>query len=224
MIFNQQLMFIHIGKTGGTSCADYLLQTLRRPVYNCHTGADRQQVRLQDPGIIAVTAVQRHCTLQDAGRCMRDLTGRDIRDLKQIIAVIRNPCTLEYSYYRHMQKEAVGELRPGAGKVARELARGDFKRFIQQAGYHGPGLPQEAFFLIDGKPPDNLTLVRFENLEREFLAAVQPYTDAPVNDALPHRLKTDYALELEALLDSETRELIYQKHRYMFDHYYPDAL
>src|SRR5688500_11413878 len=66
MIFSDRLMFIHIGKTGGSSCADYLLYNLQGPAYNCHADADLELAPLGIDGMHPRTDIKRHCTLPEA--------------------------------------------------------------------------------------------------------------------------------------------------------------
>ena len=66
MIFNDRMMFIHIGKTGGSSCSDYLLHNLQGPAWNCHADADRELAPLGIEGMHPRTDIKRHCTLPEA--------------------------------------------------------------------------------------------------------------------------------------------------------------
>jgi hypothetical protein len=225
MIFNQDLLFIHIGKTGGTSCTLYLLNNLRGPVYSCHRNASAELQRL-DLGREAVVALSdmassRHATLAESLDFVQRSQGRTLADFKKVIAVIRHPLTLEYSWYRHLQKPSIQHSRK-AWKRAVELASLSFEDFVQAAPYHRPGHPQEAFFLLDGQLPEQLELLRFEELETAFPAAVAPYTDGARGARLRHANQTRYTQELESVLTPGALQHVYGKHRWLFDQGYYD--
>jgi hypothetical protein len=65
MIFNTDILFIHIGKTGGMSCVEYLLNNLRPTIYNCHTESRKDVIKNQPEYVEAVTALNRHCPLPE---------------------------------------------------------------------------------------------------------------------------------------------------------------
>ena len=102
MIFNEDLIFIHIGKTGGLSCARYLLFNLQRPVYNCHFHARVETLRLGLLGVESLQSVNRHCSLEEALELVASVDGRQLHDFQKVVAVIRHPYTLEMSFYRHL--------------------------------------------------------------------------------------------------------------------------
>lgn len=218
MIFNEDLVFIHIGKTGGLSCARYLLRNLDRPVFSCHQHARLEMFRLGLRGVTPITSVNRHCSLTEALALIERTNGRGLADFQKVIAVIRHPYTLELSFYRHLQKARVRRRR--RGQKILELADGDFPTFVREAGYHRPGFTQEKFVEVDGQIPDSVELVRFEALEETFPAAVAPFAakSGSRNGArFPHRNASTSGRSPSALLTAEVRELIYHKHRFMFD-------
>ena len=216
MVYNSDILFLHIGKTGGMSCASYLLQTLPPPVYNCHREAEAESLVLSRDGIIPIQTINRHCTLQAALAHLRELDGCKLSDFERVVAVIRHPLSLEYSFYRHLQKPEV-RLRRQHDKNILELSRGDFKTFVRKGGYHRQGLQQQDYFLLNGRRPKNLVLVRFENLDSEFRDAVDPFVGDNPPSQLPH-LNASVAIgDAQPPVDDELRELIHEKHRYMFD-------
>ncbi|SDX63632.1 sulfotransferase family 2 domain-containing protein [Marinobacter mobilis] len=218
MIFNDDVLFIHIGKTGGMSCSEFLLRNLSGTVYNCHKTALKECERKGIEGVICKEGIQRHCTLAEALDYLGSFTPKDIKSFKKIIAVIRHPYTLEYSFYNHLRKPIVQEQRRGNGQLElAEMAMGDFQTFINHAGYHRIDHPQEKFFLINGEVPENLHLVRFENLEEEFIDAVQPYLKVDAELSFPKRNSSRPESGIEQVLTEEMRNSIYSKHKYMFD-------
>lgn len=216
MVFNEDLIFIHIGKTGGMSCARYLMENLRRPIYNCHRTAENQ---LQSPKLkhaIPLQGIGRHCTLIEALAFIQNFNGKTLFDFQKVIAVIRNPYTLEYSYYRHMQKPEILEQN-GNSPYFYELATSDFQTFIEKSDHHRKNHPQEKFFLVDGKIPEVVELIRFEELAAAFSMAAAPYLKNGEISPIRWAHRTRYLSVIEEHLSPEVKELIYQKHKYMFD-------
>ena len=203
------------------SCSRYLLENLRTPVYNCHKQAESdQRVRLKHT--IPVQALGRHCTLSEVLEFLQGFNGKTLNDFSKVVVVIRNPFELEYSFYRHMQKSAVLEQNRNHAFL-KHFANMDFKTFVERAGYHRRKHPQEKFFLLDDQVPEIVELIRFEELESDFPGAVAAYLkDGPVTP-FPHANKTTYMSELQAELSPEVREMIYRKHKFMFDHGFYDV-
>ncbi len=217
MIFNEGFLFIHIGKTGGMSCSQYLLNNLKAPVFNCHDDALKEIVP-HDPGnVTPLTGIKRHCTITEALTFIQRLKGWTLRDFQRVVAVIRNPYHLEYSLYTHRRKPQIKarqrELRPDL--VA--LAEGPFIGFVKSGGYHREDHRQEDYFLIDGRAPEQLTLVRYEALAEQFPAAVAPFCENAAAAEFPHRNRSAYEHSIDEVITPEVEEAIYHKHRYMFD-------
>jgi len=217
VIFNDNVLFIHIGKTGGLSCSDYLLNNLQPPVYNCHADALRDAERYDSTEVIPVISVPRHAILAEAAAFTNDLKGMTLDMFKTIIAVVRNPYTLEHSYYQHLRKPRVRKRIMDSDPEILNLAAGDFGVFVERAGYHREDTRQEDFFTVDGEMPKNVTLLRFEDVRNSLPEAIANYRKAGPEFPFPHRNKSDYDNSLTELLTPEVEELIYQKHRYMFD-------
>jgi len=220
MVINEDIVFIHIAKTGGMSCADFLLRNLHPPIYNCYTPLVKNPKQGMLPGVTIIRDVGRHIPLRKARPHIQRLTGKSFEEMRKILAIIRNPFTLEHSYFRHLQRPHIAKRRQKGSPELVKLAQGDFKTFVAKAGHLRPGGSQEDYFLIDGEIPDNLELIRFEELSSAFPDAVKDYIPAGSVTEFPRLNASGKSNELEALLDDETRELIYNKHRYMFDHGY----
>ncbi len=216
MIFNDRLMFIHIGKTGGSSCSDFLIHNLQGPAWNCHADADLELAPLAMEGMLSRTDIKRHCTLAEAATYVHALDGRRLSDFERIVAVIRDPYTLEYSHYHYMRLPAVREREKGNPALL-ERTSGDLLDFVRRAGYHRKDTPQEGYFLVDGGLPPNVRLVRYEQLEHEFREAVAPFLRPDAAFPFPHANRTGYSSRVEEVITEEIEMLIYAKHRYMFD-------
>jgi hypothetical protein len=218
MIFSEDIIFIHIGKTGGISCSLYLLNHLRGPIHFCHRKADLELDRLHLPrdDIQPHTDCPggRHSSLAEALNFIQRLDGRTLDDFERVIAVIRDPVALEYSWYKHLQKPDVQQSRMPR---ARRLATLSFEEFLGQAPHHRPGYSQEAFFLLDGAMPANLHLVRFERLAEEFPYCVAGYLDCSSPPPLPHANRTVYDSTLTDDLTPLALARIKRRHRWLLE-------
>ena len=218
MIFNEEIVFIHNGKAGGTSCSQFLLDHLKRPLYNCHRNAvGDPQLKGRSAGVTPVPHIARHCTLKMALAEIYKLTTRKIEDFQKVFVVIRNPYELEYSYYCHLQKPGVVSRVSKTRPRLVELAKSGFKNFVLHSGYHSL-YPQEGFFLVDGiQPPENVELIRFETLETSFPVAVGPYLQTKNPTFFPNLNRSNYEADLNKLLTPDIQQLIIHKHEYMFE-------
>jgi len=216
MVFNNDLIFIHIGKTGGLSCSAYLINNLQPPVFNCHKEVFVAMKMLKVDSIIPRADIDRHCTLAEALEYIQKLNGKQLKDFKKVVAVIRHPYTLEYSFYKHLQKTAV-RMRRKQNSRAIELANGDFKTFLAKAGYHRNNLTQDDYVRVDNQIPSCVELVRFEQLSAAFPKAVSPFIRKGAMYPFPHFNCTKYQAKIRKELTDEVKELIYQKHKFMFD-------
>lgn len=216
MIYSDRMMFIHIGKTGGSSASDYLLHNLQRPASNCHADADRELVGMGIADVTPRTDIKRHCTLTEARDYVAAIDGRTLQDFERIVTIIRHPYTLEYSHYHYMKRPEVREREKGNPALL-ERTSGDLRDFAARAGYHRRGTPQDGYFVVDGVIPPNVVLVRYEDLERAFPEAARGFLKSDAAYPFPHVNSTGYTGSVMDELTDEVEELIYQKHRYMFD-------
>jgi hypothetical protein len=109
MIFNADVLFIHNGKTGGVSCANYLTQTLKGPIYICRANPEGFCTARPEFDLVPVPGINLHCPLRAAESHLKRIAGIHLANLKKILVVIRHPLTLEYSFYQHLQKPHVRE-------------------------------------------------------------------------------------------------------------------
>jgi len=240
MIFNDEIIFIHIGKTAGMSCSRYLLHNLKPPVYNCHNTAAAETEKIGVPGVIPCEDIKmhRHSTLTEALQYIEKFNGKQLEDFRKVFAVIRHPFSLEFSVYNHLKKPHVKELRKDYPSFS-QLAEGPFIDFIKKGGYHRPKTPPDQFFRLNGEVPANVELIRFEEIAESFPKAVAPFVKKDCNYPFPLRNVTHYKTNvwsilynfikldtkrklyqrkmLECELTDEAKELIINKYKYMFD-------
>jgi hypothetical protein len=217
MIFNENFLFIHIGKTGGMSCSEYLLNNLAPTVYNCHADALKEVVPFDPKSVEPLTGIGRHCTLAEALAFIEQHNGKTLADFDKVVAVVRNPYAIEYSYYQHLRKPHIAERRRRRSPQLVDLAEGEFAKFVEFAGYHRDGVRQNDFFQLDGETPDKVELIKFEELTTALPTAIAPFKKTGAEHPFPHRNKSKYNAALHDLLTPAVEELIYRKHQYMFD-------
>jgi hypothetical protein len=213
MVFNPDVLFVHVPKAGGMSVSVYLLRVLPRPVW---LRFPSDALRRAMPEGARWMAGLGHETLAEA-REVLDAQGLDLGRLSLLLAVMRNPYDLEASRYTY--------LRAGAAWYAsrnRDLAVArDFEAFAVHSEHHaGPSRPVESYFVLDGAIPANLRVVRFEDLAAGVATALReagirttgafPW----LNRTPPGHGRVEYTEAAEAA--------VHRRYRWVFDGgYYP---
>lgn len=205
-------MLIHNGKTGGLSCARYLLDNLDGLIFNCGLGADAEI----SSNIINVNSINRHCTLRAAREQLLRGYQKKIVDFKKILICIRHPYSLEVSFYLHLQKHRVRERRKNNQELL-DLANGCFEEFVRYSGFHRSGVAQQDYFLVGGVIPDNVQLIHYENLAEEFTQACSAFLKLEASGSFPHINKSAQTTTKVSLLTGRAKSLIQQKHAFMFE-------
>lgn len=217
MVFNDDLIFIHIGKTGGITYSQYLLKNLKTTVYNCHENAIATTASLGRVGVLPREDTFRHWDLEQSLAYIQAFNGKRLEDFKKVIVIIRHPFTLECSFYQHMKKDKVQKQRGPASAPIFQYANEGFQRFFEHAGYHSPGMRQDDFIRVNGEIPDKVELIKFEQLADTLPAAVKPFCRADAESTIGHNNRTQYTGSLSEELTDEIKQLIYKKHQFMFD-------
>ncbi len=214
MIFCKDVLFIHVPKTGGISLTKYLLEVLPRPVYYAYPIVEHKPV---DNGIVQIPGV-RHETLEEAKEVLREY-GFDLFKIPLILAVMRNPYSLEVSRYAYLQK---GHSVDKGHNQQLALTR-SFETFAIESNDHGgPLRPLESYFSLEGKIPRNLSIIKFENLAegvREALrrVGIEKTVDLPqINPSRHDHFLSYYTKDAE--------EAVYRKYKWVFDNGFYERL
>lgn len=234
MILTRDILFIHIPKTAGVSCTDFLCEYLRQPIayFSIHANFGKTEYRSARvfPGI-------NHETLEEvysARAKIIDLTGIDVNHVEKVLTVVRHPYDLEmsiYNFFRNAHRNSLQHLRDSPNLAERiELAKGSFKEFVAGSGnFRQDNTPShqrrlyriEDYFLVDGHVPPKVQILKFEDIAETLPTAVEPYCSADFSGEFPHLNRSHSKRERPIVeMDDEVKALIYEKHRWLFDHGY----
>ena len=227
MILTRDILFIHIPKTAGVSCTNFLCEYLRKPIayFSIHANFGKKEYRSARvfPGI-------NHETLEEVygGReKIIDLSGMDVNRVEKVLTVVRHPYDLEvsiYNFFRNAHRNTLQNLKDSPSLADRiELAKGSFKEFVARSGYFRQDISYriEDYFLIDGYVPSHVQILKFEDLSETLPTAVEPYLSGDFSGDFPHLNPSDNKGEKPVVeMDDEVKALIYEKHRWLFDHGY----
>lgn len=211
MVFNKDILFIHIGKTGGTSAANYLCKTLNPKVYNVIPRRAHGKLI----GHEELRVGQRHATLEEAIAYTKEHNNMNVDDFKEIIAVIRHPYNLEislFNYYKRLLSNQP-DILDNAPLRKEIVSRGDFVEFVKAKFYHRHNLNIRKYVSIEGKIPKNVRIVKFENMVDTFIEIGQKYGNGNLD--FPHLNKTK-PVDIREYINSDVEEIIYRKYNWVF--------
>lgn len=212
MLFNDELLFLHVPKTGGMAVTKYLLEVLPPPVRYAYPNFREDYER---KGIVQLKGI-RHETMSEARDFLHTL-GLDLAAFKCIIAMLRNPYAIEVSRFAYLQKGHSWDR----GHNQDLALGGDFERFaIHSHDHGGHARPIESYFLLDGQMPPNLKILRTENLDEEVKRALEGIgvrTDA----ILPRDNESSHG-DPPRYYTRAAEEAVYRRYRWVFDRgFYP---
>lgn len=232
MIFSEDLLFIHVPKTGGSSITAYLCDVLPKPIYLSQPFCEEE---LTDLGILQIPGI-RHETLAEA----RDVVaayGFDLDRFPLILATIRNPYDLDVSRYAYLREghewergaeqdlaltsgfEAFAVRNPHrGGHWTTDGPNGVSPFEFARHGRQRRGYPNDlaAFFAIDGHCPRNLRILRFEHLAEDLVAALRGI-GIDAGGEFPWINRSDHDHYLSYYTPS-AEESVYRRYRWAFDH------
>jgi len=212
MIFNNEVLFIHLGKTGGMSVASYLCQVLAPPVISVSPFFND---KTKPEGFEILVKGKRHGNFIHAKETLLKY-GMKLEDFKLIFIVVRNPEDLEFSYYKHLKKPSVIKRKSKSknGKKALFFAEKSFNDFALSPITHFDGELKD-YFEIEGEKLANFKVIKFENLVEEVVTAIKPFSIKPEVE-FPHKNKSKDESEKEELLPNSIENLK-QKFSYFYE-------
>ena len=234
MIFNDEVAFLHVPKMGGMSVTRYLLNNLAGEIHLVvpESAFDHARAGIEFADVaprLHLHAGIRHENMSQAAALLATL-GVRMDAFRTVMAVIRNPYTLEQSYFQHLRKASTGKFRLARGgrpQLDMQLAQGgDFRAFCQRAPFYGH-LPSriERYYTLDGRAtPANLQVLRFEQLQEDLARALQGRTlgrsELRHLNASTRGTPKDDAVDMR--FDAGAEEAVFRKFEFLFN-FYPRA-
>lgn len=153
---------------------------------------------------------RRHETLMDA-QSFFTYRNMDLTGFERIFAVMRNPYDLELSRYAYLRKNLPQDRGP-AQNIALE---NDYKDYLKQAPFFGMNPPRlNLYFSMNGALPDNLTVLKFENLNNDIETYMGAYLSSgyklPFENVSKHKKYQD-------VYDAECEQLVFERNRWFFE-------
>jgi hypothetical protein len=210
MIYNEDLLFLHVPKTGGMALSDFLIEVLPRPVtYTLPVPVES----ITDRRVRQLTG-RRHETLAEAAKVLTG-DGLSLADFRVILAVIRNPYALEVSRYAYLRNGHPWD----AGRNQDLAMHHSFDTFAVSSWDHA-GAPIQDYFTLHGATPPNMRILRQETLSEDL---------GVLFDELGYRFSVNLSRKNVSRHDPYPRyygpraeEAVYQRYRWLFDNgYYP---
>lgn len=211
MVFNKEVLFIHIGKTGGTSAAKFLCSTLHGPVYNVVPQGAQDIKYGHETNLVG----QRHAILEEALSFTKKHSNLGLDDFKKIIAVIRNPYNLEislFNYYKRLIENNPAVL-DGAPKRKKIILQDDFAAFVQGKFYHRNGIHIKKYISLDRKIPKKVEVIKFESMTDRFIELGEEFGNG--NSDFPHLNKTK-PVDIKDFVTKDLEIIIYRKYKWVF--------
>lgn len=209
MVFNDDLLFLHVPKTAGMAISAALMQCLRPPVYYAvqegHAGDAA-------PGATVMVG-RRHQNLAtvDAWFEASGLSHR-VASFRHILVMVRNPYAMEFSRFHYLRKGHAWDR----GKAQELALEGDYAAFVAGSRWW---FDFRDYYTLNGAVPDNLRIVRQEDY-----AATLSLTcgDAFARPLQVPRVNRSHTQDYRELMDAGLERAVYAKYQWLFDKgFYP---
>ena len=178
MLFNRDLLFLHVPKTGGMAVTEKLLEILPKPIY--YALPEGAKDKAHDPPEIIATVGKRHGNLQQAQEWLTEY-GKTLASFKKIIAAVRNPYAMEVSRYFYLRLGYAWDK----GKAQKIAMDSNFETFAVESPYFGRKSSQiENYLVLDGIKPNNLVVIKHEQLYSDLqkvLMELDIILDSPIS-------------------------------------------
>lgn len=210
MLHSRRLLFLHYPKTAGKSASVYLCHNLDRPIHGIIAPAQHAEIGLGPEDGVHLDTGNGHQQLSVAARIMRD-NGHDFDALELIVVVARNPYDLAVSKYQFLRHSYATQPAMRSRPNFAIAARNGFAEFCRLVR-----VPDFALYSqIDGRRPDNLRVLRFEDLRTGFRQVLEEL-GLPERVAMPH-LNASQRADAREMIDPATKRVIDTRFAAIFD-------
>jgi hypothetical protein len=209
MLLSENVLYIHVPKTGGMALTSHLMGLL--PGRKVYTAPEPHPELLSscNPDEVQYVRGSRHETLEEAQAILADL-GYDVSRFSVVIAGTRNPYALEVSRYAYLQSGHAVD----AGDEQDLAMNSDFSTFAVRSD-RNLSSPIHRYYTIGGQIPANLRVIRQELLDddlQRIMAELGIPCRIPVvrdNESLHDDYRSYYTPASEAA--------VYERYRWIFD-------
>lgn len=213
MIFNEKFLFLHYPKSGGMMLTAQFINKLKKNLYytlpNGHIEPSLA-VTCKLRGIEVLKGIRHENYSQAKNFFVENNLPHRIENFERIMVVIRNPYDYIVSRFHYLKDNR----QYNNGPAARIASEGDFRKYAMEA----PRFFQVDGYILDenGKIPDNLYIVRFEDFATQINKLLKDDLTEPIDfgvriNTSKRKKYTDY------ITDNEVEEAIYKKFRLLFD-------
>ncbi len=211
MIYNNRFLFLHVPKTGGMALSDALLKSLEGPVSYAVPQGHAKKVKYGENIITG----KRHETLKGAQNFFIQAgEPHRVEQFECILAMVRDPYDIEISRFHYLQKGHDWDK----GRAQDLAMAGDFDKFVVNSTWW---FNIEDFFVLDGKIPPNLSIVRFENFVQQIPMRFGQFFSSPFSLGTQNKSPRDKEKEY---INSQNEVFIYKKYSWLFDKGFYDRL
>ena len=206
MLWNSDFLFLHIPKTAGKSLTKAFVQLLDRPMSCIVSKGQIREIADCDHTNLTVIEGRGHENMEAARKILAE-QNKSLYTFQSIIVAIRNPYDLMVSNYFFMRKTYKHNKHRINFQIAKE---NNFEDYTLKVGF----APLETWMTINGKQPENLRIIRFENLQEDLDNFAKEFTLKPVK--LPHINPSSHD-HYSKYLTKISEAAIYRKLKYLFD-------
>lgn len=204
MIWNENVLFIHVPKTGGMSTTSVLETSLQGQVFSSVPAG-------HEGGLPNVTYVpgMRHERIHEAARILEQ-HGRRLDDFKVIIAGMRNPYDLEVSRFHHIKMHFMDQPLVNVQLIKTE----GFEGFCARSNFYGCNPPAiHQFYTNKWESLPQLRIVRYENIAVDMAEALSPYVETL--PGFPH-LNATSRQSWQEMMTPTAEAAIYERFKWLF--------